>query len=522
MTNSYDEVPYESFSYPYTHPDHLAVMATLFGMHPTPINDCRVLELGCANGGNLIPMGLSLPESQLIGIDLSERQTNEGNETIKELGLSNTEIRNLSILDIDGVTGDFDYIIVHGVYSWVPPDVQEKILEICQTRLTENGIAYISYNTYPGWHFRGMIRDMLLYHTEQFDDAKTKIGQARYLLSFLSESVPSKENAYGIMLGNELSKLTKQNDSYVFHEHLEDANAPIYFHQFVERIERQNLQFLAESEYSTMLSSNFPNQVFFTLRRLGGDIVRSEQYMDFVRNRTFRQTLLCRKGIQLNRNIDPQNIMDFFVASPAKPIPESTDIQFAQPASFGIRTGETISPPHPLVKIAFEHLAQIWPQSIHFDDLLTTARSKIIPVSVESNDARAQDATLLASELLKAFGTNIVRFQTRKYSFTTDVSETPLISEFARHEARIRNRITSQLHSTVFVDGFVQHLMLLLDGKKNKQQLLQSLVDAANDGTIRALDSKPFTGDKQIMIEALSTNLEQALNYLSKTALLIG
>src|SRR5262245_13581209 len=70
---SRDSVPYESHPYVQTHPSRLFVVGTLFGTRPTPVQRCRVLELGCAAGGNLIPMADALPESEFIGIDASER-----------------------------------------------------------------------------------------------------------------------------------------------------------------------------------------------------------------------------------------------------------------------------------------------------------------------------------------------------------------------------------------------------------------------------------------------------------------
>src|SRR5262245_46429032 len=82
---SYDEIPYESHPYPQSHPERLATVATLFGMTPPPIEACRVLELGCAAGGNLIPMAQTLPGSTFLGIELSARQADEGRATIEAL-----------------------------------------------------------------------------------------------------------------------------------------------------------------------------------------------------------------------------------------------------------------------------------------------------------------------------------------------------------------------------------------------------------------------------------------------------
>src|SRR5262245_58637378 len=165
---SYDEIPYSNTAFSYTHPDCLATVAALYGLTPPPVDRCRVLELGCGRGGNLIPMALALPDSRFLGIDLSARQIASGQEMVTALGLANIELRPFSILDVDESFGLFDYIICHGVYSWVPAEVQDKILAICARNLAPNGVAYVSYNTYPGWHQRGTVREMLCYHVQQF------------------------------------------------------------------------------------------------------------------------------------------------------------------------------------------------------------------------------------------------------------------------------------------------------------------------------------------------------------------
>jgi len=89
-------------------------------MIPAPVTKCRVLELGCASGGNLIPMAFNLPESEFIGVDFSAKEVEMGNKIIKDLNLKNIRLEQLSIMDIDETFGKFDYIICHDVYSSVP------------------------------------------------------------------------------------------------------------------------------------------------------------------------------------------------------------------------------------------------------------------------------------------------------------------------------------------------------------------------------------------------------------------
>src|SRR6478672_1206206 len=161
VATTYDDVPYLSKPLFSTHPDLLAAAGRLRGLKTPSPSSCRVLELGCAAGGNLIPMAYALPDSRFVGIDLSTKQIADGQAICRRLELQNLELAAVSIADVDSSFGKFDYILCHGVYSWVPPAIQERILWICRNLLSQNGVAYVSYNTYPGWHLWSIVRDLM-------------------------------------------------------------------------------------------------------------------------------------------------------------------------------------------------------------------------------------------------------------------------------------------------------------------------------------------------------------------------
>ncbi len=196
MPTDYDELPYPGGSYTQTHPDRLATLAILFGMTPAPVERCRVLELGCGDGGNLIPMAFALPKSSFFGVDLAGTAISRGLELIGQLGLANIRLHQVNLIDMGDMSADsarYDYIIAHGLYSWVPPDVRERILEICKSQLAPNGVAFVSYNAYPGGHLHDTVREMMRFHTRHVTDAREKVRQARELLEFLVEAHPEQE-----------------------------------------------------------------------------------------------------------------------------------------------------------------------------------------------------------------------------------------------------------------------------------------------------------------------------------------
>ena len=113
----------------------------------------------------------------------------------------------MSIMDIDASWGKFDYIICHGVFSWVPEEVQDKILEISRDLLSENGIAYISYNTYPGWHMREMVREMMLFHVKTIRDPRERVREAMTMLEMLVKASGTTESTYSQVLKEEVELL---------------------------------------------------------------------------------------------------------------------------------------------------------------------------------------------------------------------------------------------------------------------------------------------------------------------------
>ncbi len=387
VLTSYDELPYVNKAFAQTHPDRLATLGRLFGLQPPGLESCRVLELGCASGDNLIPMALGLPNARFVGIDLSARQIEQGQRRVDALGLTNIELRQYDIANVDATWGKFDYVISHGIYSWIPAPVRERLLAICRDNLVANGIAYVSYNTLPGWHLKGMIRDMMMYHTAGFRDATAKVKQARGLLDFLARSAPTN-SPYGMTLRQEADALRKEADAYLFHEHLEENNHAFYFHEFADAAKRHGLVYLAEADLNDMLVSKFPPEVAQTLQRVATDIIRMEQYMDFVRNRGFRQTLLVHQdhGAVIQRKVDGRAVKGLLLTSASQP--ESAKPVLAQGASetFATLNGRKHNITDALTKTAILLLASQMPRC---RALRRTVRD--VPHALEAGDRGCAD-----------------------------------------------------------------------------------------------------------------------------------
>jgi methyltransferase-like protein/cyclopropane fatty-acyl-phospholipid synthase-like methyltransferase len=487
-----------------------------------------VLELGCADGINLVSMAQTLPGSEFIGIDLSGRQVAEGQAMVRRLGLENVALRQLDILDVDDDFGMFDYIIVYGVYSWVPRPVQEKILAICQERLSPDGVAYVNYNTYPGWHLRGAVREMMLYHTRQFDDAQVRSDQARGLLDFLTGSVPMltgsmmKDEGYGAALQSEQERLADHSDSYLLHELLEEFNEPVYFHQFMENAAQHGLQYLAEAQFSIMLASNFPPPVRETLSKLGQDIVDTEQYMDFLRNRMFRQTLLCHQDIVLERALGPECLQSLYVASQVLPVSPELDIHSTAVDKFRGPSGVVVSTNNPINKAALLYLSRVWPKAVPFDTLVEEARTTLNGVQAQDAATRAQDIEGVGDAVLKAYAVDLVELHTLPSPFKLEAGARPQASSLARLQIGESNRLTNLRHEMCSLEDELDcRLLPYLDGEHDRADLVSLLADWAAAGTLKV--SPDGQGAHTVaQADVLAGVLDSSLSRLAQAALLMA
>jgi methyltransferase-like protein len=524
VPSSYDELPYINKAFPQTHPDRLATLARLFGVASPDVETCRVLELGCASGDNLIPMALELPNAKFVGIDLSERQIERGRQSVAALGLTNIDLRREDIANVDASWGAFDYILCHGIYSWVPEPIREKLLAICRENLAPTGIAFVSYNTLPGWHMRGMIRDMMVYHSKQFEGAHQKVQQARALLDFLAQSTPTT-TSYGMTLRQELDAIRDQPDAYLFHDHLEEVNEPSYFHQFADAARRHELQYLAEADFGDMLITRFPAKVVETLSRIAQDVIRIEQYMDFLSNRLFRQTLLVHRGAPIWRKVDGRVLKGLLIAAAVKP--ESATPVLTQGMSEGFRTpsGVIHNITDALTKAALLTLSKCYPLCMPFEELAAKCYASVAAAAGERKELplSEDDVRSFGERLLSGYAVRAIELRVARPRLTHVLSARPLASPLARLQAEHTATVTNLRHEPVNLSDFPRRMLPLLDGTRDVEALVAGVVRLAQEGKfgVREKDNGPVVTDPVLLEKILRNLVVQSLPDFALVGLLL-
>ena len=311
----YDDVPYPSLPAPGSHPERLATIAAMRGMQPADVSRARVLELGCGTGENLLPMAERYSQANFLGIDFSARQVELATRAAIELGLSNVEFRKLDIAQLPADLARFDYIIAHGVYSLVDGETRDKLLAACRTHLAPQGVAYVSYNTYPGWHVHDMFRSLMLYEGRDAKATAERVTAARRLLIFMNDSL-SVENPFTSTVKEQLVPLMARSDAYLLHEYLGEVSQPVYFRQFVADARRHELEPAGDVSLGIRVADYLGAEAERSLGEITTDLVEKEQFRDIVRNRALRQTLLCHRDVELARSLRPEASMMWMCCFP--------------------------------------------------------------------------------------------------------------------------------------------------------------------------------------------------------------
>ena len=295
----YSELGYKSMPFPYTTPATLEAYAALVGVSAPNPKTARVLELGATYGGNIISQALFNPDATFVGIELSQEQVEKGNEVIANAGLTNVSLIQSDIASIGSEIGTFDYIIAHGVYSWVDDGVKDALLRLIDEHLAEDGIAYISYNTYPGWHTMEEVRQLMMFSNRdkaQFNH-KEKVLHGKTIGSIVGSQILKYDNLKernSKFLGA-LRSVMQKDEYYVGHDHLEPNNDPVYFYQFNDHLGAHNLAYLCDADLTLSMVRSFDADIADTLDKLAlNDHVAQEQYLDFILDTTFRKSIICK------------------------------------------------------------------------------------------------------------------------------------------------------------------------------------------------------------------------------------
>ncbi len=461
---TYDELPYDSLPLPETQPDFLAAVAWLHGFEAPDPRRARILELGCAQGGNLIPLAWRWPESDCVGVELSRVQAEAGAAFIAELGIRNVRILHGDLAALPDDLGQFDYIIAHGVFSWVPPAVRQALLDVCRSHLSAQGVAYISFNVASGWARLQPLRAALIERTQAELSAPERHGQALRVLDELEAE--SSDPA----LLKEIAYLKTAAPSYLFHEYLADFNMPMAFGEFAAQLDAHGLRYIGEAG---------PRHAVVELEDAWGLIPESmagrwldaEVALDEAHATRFRRALVAREDAPCAQppHADALTELAFYADLHSD---DEIDLEEANEQCFTHPAGYRFPAAQPVIKAALMALSTHYPQALTYPELLAAARQVLAEYGVagDIDEAAFRDALF---QLVMAHGV--------MPTMDTDVhagepGEHPCAHALARLQANSPGWVVSGTrHVALELDEPARILLGLLDGSCTIDELADSM-----------------------------------------------
>lgn len=524
---AYDVLEYPSHVHPQAHPSRLAAIARLHGIDAASPRACHLLEVGCGDGLQLLTLAMAYPQSRFVGVDLSQAAIARGEAARRRLGLDNLRLVAADLMTWDPGQAPYDYIVAHGFFSWVPDMVRDRLLALCRQVLAPAGIAYVSYNALPGCHLRRLMWDMLRHHTRGIDDPRERIAAARDLLACLESDVAGSQ-VYGDAVRSEARDLLRRTEtSVLFHDDLADTNQPFSISEFVARAGAHHLRYLGEADYHEMSDAGLTDDARERLaQRAAGDRLQREQYLDYLKGRRFRQTLLCRAdapmhdvaGAAMARNLSAVGHLRTDDAEGG-----ALDLAEGVAARFHSGDGAMLTTDHPVIKAALAMVGNAFPAALAFDAVLADAREAArSPASLED------DAGVLADTWIAAFGLGLLTLHCDPPAFARQAGPTPRANALARMQVEAgADLVTSLRPSMIRIDSALAlELIRLLDGRRDRGRLLHDLaarmaaLPVEGDAADGKGEGKRHPRDPAWWREALAGQLEAGLLQTARMGLL--
>jgi SAM-dependent methyltransferase len=305
------------------------------------------------------------PQGHFVGVDGSASAIATAVAHVSELGLTNLELVHADFATAAPlVTGVFEFILAHGVFSWIPGVARDNLLALCARHLAPGGLVYLNYNALPGWNIRGMVRRFLLKYTAQIEGLGARAHRARELaVKVASALAAAPEHPYARLLEREFQFVVEGHPSYIAHEFLAKENHAYWRSEFLALVGAHRLTYVADADFnypSGRIATDLGDRI---AAELGGAAI--EDTVDLLSYRQLHSPILTDAGWR-PRPAHRAELSQLFMASPLVPAGLSSNGtgMFRHPTGFEVEAKQ-----EPLAR-AFEKLAPIWPEGIGISELL--------------------------------------------------------------------------------------------------------------------------------------------------------
>ena len=273
-----------------------------------------------------------------------------------------------------------------------------------------------------------------------------------------------------------------------------------------------------------MLKSNFPPKAIEVLKKIDKSIIATEQYMDFLRNRQFRQTLLCHESVEIKRNINLDLVKEFYIFTELKPESDTINLEEGKEYTFTGRKDFKLILKNRLGKILFKYLSELSPRAVKFSEIIDYLNQSCNDKG--DKNLSENDITALRDFIVQCYIKKAIDFNTVEIKLVNKISQYPVTSPLARFQAQSGLSVTNEHHASKKLDYVIQRIILLLDGNNDLKAIGDKLLQMTETGElVFKKDNEEIRDrdrDRDRIQYIIDDKLEPNIKNLAKTAYLIG
>jgi len=293
------DVEYTAHYYKELDPDFLNICAVMAGVTPIetsePFSYC---ELGCGHGLTVLTLATRYPNGTFYAVDYNPSHIAQARAIAKEIGLENIQFFEKSFQEMvedDSLLPEVDFMVFHGVYTWVNDENRANIVTLCQRHVISGGLVYNSYNAKSGWLYSEPIQKLIWGLSKEFTGSSIeKMKKITQTLESLQEIDSGYFKSNSAEIKKRIDKIKTSNSNYIVHEYLHDSWKAFYFPEVCEDMERAKLTYLCIANPAEVYSDALlPTSLQERLKDINEHKNR-ELLRDLTLNRTFRRDIYSR------------------------------------------------------------------------------------------------------------------------------------------------------------------------------------------------------------------------------------
>lgn len=496
---SYEDVPYQGCSIAAASPGAMALTSRAHGGPRAPLDGARVLELGCGDGANLVALAAHHPDWTLLGVDASPSAIARAERDARALGLANVRFARADVAELTP-EGPFDFVIAHGLYSWIDEARRAALRRLVRASLAPDGLAYVSFNAQPGWGVRGRVRDVLR--------GAPSLAEARRRASALRAVLGPPAHEWAGLLAHELDRAAEASDAYLAHEYLAPHNRAFWLGELARAFEADGMRYVGDALFDRpegFVAPELRQAVAWTT----DDPIAREERIDLLAYRQLRAAVLCRDDAARGPVADASILEEGWVASAVRATREPFDLSAGVEEPFVGPRGTEVRARSPLAKMALLVLASRYPEGLRLDALEAEARARLRDYRIPAGpDERA----VLRAGLYELWQRIELELRMHDAALSTTPGPRPAASALARLEASSRPHLTTPTHVALPLEPVERAILAELDGTRSPDQVVDDLIRACAEGRLE-LEGAPSSAAR--LAPLLAERVERTLTTLA-------